>query len=133
SVDLQSQGQRGAPIFNGYNRFAAGPHCLKKGSQLCLQRLTRLDRRLLNADPRDRTGAWRKALSPHQRPRRSLIHANSDYILPCIVDGNVLVRLKEPQLADTLRAYPAGGEVGHASRLELQTNVGNIHSWTEHR
>src|SRR5215472_2303908 len=131
-VDLQCQGQRGAPIFNGYNRFATGLHRLKKGSQLCLQGFSWLDRWLLNVDPRHRTRAWRNAFSPHQRQRRSLVHADGDYILPRVVDRDVLVWLEEAQFTNALRAYPAGGEVGHATRLELQTNVGNIHTWTEH-
>src|SRR6266702_258205 len=43
------------------------------------------------------------------------------------------MRLKEPHLADSLRAHPAGSEVRDTSVLKLQPNVRNVHLPRQHR
>ena len=131
-IDLERQGQRGPAILNRYKRFSALPDSFKKGSQLSLQRLAGVDCRLLDVDAGDRPGAGGRAFASHQRHSRGLIHLNRDYILPGIVDRDVLMRLKKTQFADALRADPAGGEISHTSRLKLQSHIRDIHARTEH-
>ncbi len=47
-------------------------------------------------------------------------------ILARVVDRDILMRLKEAQLAHALRADAAGGEVGHAAGFKLDAHVGDI-------
>src|SRR5882724_4326202 len=48
------------------------------------------------------------------------------HVLPTVVNGYILPRLKEPQLADPLGRNSAGGEVGHTSRLEFNPRIRDI-------
>ncbi len=65
-------------------------------------------------------------------PRRSR-HVDHQQVLPREVEREILVRLKEPQLAHPLRADPARRKVGDAAVLELQPHVRNIDLAREHR
>ena len=47
--------------------------------------------------------------------RRAAAYRERDHVLPAIVDGNVLARLEEAQLADAFRGNAAGSEVGDAA------------------
>ena len=60
-------------------------------------------------------------------------NAENRHILPSVVERNVLLWLKEPQLAHPLGRNPAGGEIRHTSRCELQTHIGNIHLGRKNR
>ena len=56
---------------------------------------------------------------------------DTENVLAGVVDGDVLVRLKEAELAYLLRADAAGGEVGDAARGELDADVGDINFRSE--
>ena len=53
-------------------------------------------------------------------------------ILTCVVDGHILMRLKEAKLADAFRANAAGGEVGNTAGLELDAHICDIRLLREH-
>ncbi len=52
---------------------------------------------------------------------------DDEQILARVIDGEVLVGLEEAQLANGLRADPAGGEVGDAAGGKFQADVGDVH------
>src|SRR2546425_13123238 len=52
-----------------------------------------------------------------------IVHTEHKHILTGIVDRNVLLRLEKSQLAHALSRNPAGGEVGHAARIEFHPDV----------
>jgi hypothetical protein len=60
------------------------------------------------------------------RPFARFADAEDEHLLAAVVEGNILPGLEETQFADALSGNPAGGEVGHAAGLELQTNVGDV-------
>ena len=49
-----------------------------------------------------------------------------EHFLASIVDRDVLLRLKETQLAHALGGDAAGREVGHASGFEFQPHIGDV-------
>lgn len=51
---------------------------------------------------------------------------NGEDVLAGVVDGDVLVGLEEAELADPLRADPAGSEVGDTARSKFHAGIGNI-------
>jgi len=61
----------------------------------------------------------------------SVIDANDQHIAASVVNGDVLARLKEAQLAHALSGDARGGEVGDASRLEFDAHVGDVNLWRE--
>jgi hypothetical protein len=63
----------------------------------------------------------------------SIGDANHQQILARVVDGDILARLKEAQLADALGGDARGGEVGHAAGFEFDAHVGDVHLGRENR
>ncbi len=47
-------------------------------------------------------------------------------LLASVIDGKILVRLKEPQFAHAFSGDAAGGEVGHASGVEFESHVSDV-------
>src|SRR6266568_7164799 len=56
-----------------------------------------------------------------------LAHGEDRDILPAVVERNVLPRLKEAQLSDSLGRHSAGSEIGYATGVEFHANVRDIH------
>jgi len=57
---------------------------------------------------------------------RFAIEADDEKVLAGVVDGDVLARLKEAELADALRGNTGGSEVGNAAGLEFDADVGDV-------
>ena len=81
-----------------------------------------MDRRLAQGQ------TWRQAGERRGRGRVG-IDVDDQEILTGVVNGNVLMRLEESELADPFRADATGGEVGDASGFELDADVGDVHLW----
>src|SRR5580704_12410554 len=77
--------QRGQSLRAGYSRSAPGSHASEKAFQLQPQRLILGDRKRRVAD------------------RQGRFHGEADHILPRVIERNILVRLEQAELADTLR------------------------------
>ena len=58
--------------------------------------------------------------------RRSVADGEDENFLASVIERDVLARLEEAELADTLGRDAAGGEVGDASGFEFETDVGDI-------
>jgi hypothetical protein len=83
-----------------------------------LQRFFRDDRKFGNLDVR--VDRW----SPGDLT--FLAHAEQQNILAAVVQRYILPRLKESYFAHTFGRNPAGGEIRHATRFELQAHVGDV-------
>ncbi len=59
-------------------------------------------------------------------------NANLKNILAAVIDGDILLRLKETQLAHPLRANAARSQVGDAARLKLHADVGDVDFFRNH-
>src|ERR1700745_685108 len=94
-VDLQRQSQCCTTFFERNLRSPSSAHCIEKRLDLGPQRLPPLDFWLLDSDTWSRAeGCWRH-LTSQQGGRGVLVDANADYVLPPVIDRDVLVRVKK--------------------------------------
>src|SRR5664279_72166 len=126
---LHRQGEDSAAIFQRYLRRRAIAHSAQEALQLRPQRFLLRNRGSKRRDARKGGGsnACRIKWVQTGRVEGWVVHRQHQYILPGVIERNVLPRLKEAQLADALGAHAAGGEVGDAAGLEFHAHVGDVH------
>src|SRR3954468_9017795 len=126
-VDLESELQGFAAILKRHDRVGARAHCEQKSFNLCPQWLARFHFGLVECDAGRRAQPHFRCLSAQQGCGCASINANADHVLARIIHREVLVWMKETQLANLLRAHPAGSEVGYATGLKFDTHIRDIY------
>lgn len=129
-LDVEGQGQGCACLLAGNERRGACPNGLEEGEKLETKRFARGDGRLVKAEGGatrcQRRGCRDELWVLELRGCGAGVDADDQQVLPGIVDRDVLMRLKETKLADAFGRDAAGGEVGDATGVELDTNVRDI-------
>ena len=128
-VDIEREGQGGAPVFAGNAWRRAGAYAVEERLDFETQRFARPDLGLLDVEPGKSRNSCAEATAAADRGgigSRRARDVDDEQILACVVDRDILMGLEEAQLADLLRADAAGGEVGDAARLELDADVRDI-------
>lgn len=129
-VDIQGEGESGASIFGGDDGRRAGADAFEKGFNLEAERLAGFHGRFLDAEARKPGNGMGRP--HHVADHRCGIHlrrvgdVDDEKVLAGVIDGDVLVRLEEAQLADFLGTDAAGGKVGDAAGLKLNTDIRDV-------
>ena len=108
----------GAAFLAGDSRLLAGTHAFQKRFDFQTQRLAGRDGGLGEGEAAEHAGGVGSA--------DLRLDVDEEQVLPRVVDGDVLMRLEEAELADALGADAAGGEVGDAAGGEFDADVGDI-------
>src|ERR1700733_483585 len=116
--DIERQGQGAALVFQRNARSGTVRDRMQERLQLRVQRLFLSDGRFGNLDLR----IYRR----HSSIFSVLPDGKDKHLLPAIVEGNILSRLKKSQLAHSFRGNAAGGKVCDTPGLQFQTDVCNI-------
>ncbi len=129
-VDLEGEGEGGAAVFAGDQGSGLVVDSAEEGFDFEAQGLSRGDVRL---------GEFEFVkVGPHCAASRGRwctrwFGFDDEEFLACVVDRDILVRLKEAQFADAFGTDAAGGEVGDASGFKLDAHVGNVGRGGKHR
>ena len=114
-------------VFRGHDLHDCGGGNLTRGEQL-------LDDSCIEFSRRQKLGCCLDQLRGSTRSLtvgRSIINSNDQHIAARVINGDILARLKEAELADALSGDARSGEVGDASRLEFDAHVGDVNLWGE--
>src|ERR1035441_9923345 len=125
---LHRQGEDSAAIFQRYLGHGAIAHGTQEAVQLRTQRFLLPNRRPERCNARKGVGSHACRIKWVQtgRVERWVIHRQHQYILPRVIERDVLARLEEAQLADPLGADAAGGEVRDATGLKFHAHIGDV-------
>src|SRR5437588_11439524 len=110
-VDLQRQLQGFAAVVEGYCWYRTRANGMQKRLNLRSQRLARFDFGLIEGNAGRAAQSHRRRFATEQSSGGVLIDADTDDILPPVIDRDVLMRLEETQLANIFCAHSACGEV----------------------
>jgi hypothetical protein len=117
-VDVQGEREGGAALLAGDLRLLAGADPFQKRFDFEAQRLALGDGRLGEGEAAEHAGGVGSAVLR--------LDVDEEQVLPCIVDGDVLMGLEEAELAHALGADAAGGEIRDTTGGELDADVRNI-------
>jgi len=128
-VDLESEGEGGASVFSGNARRGAGAYGVQKRFDLQDEGFFGLNRQLAQREAGGGVRAGFRGCDNSQlrgSEGRGSGDVDEEKLLVREIDGEVLARLKEAQLADLFGTDAAGGEVGDAAVGELEADVGDV-------
>ena len=122
-VDLQCQRKSGAAFLACNSRLLASAYAFQERFDLQAQGLTGSDGGLGECQAAENAGGvWRSSVRCGLR-----LDVDEEQVLPRVVDRDVLMRLEEAELADTLGTDAAGGKVGDAAGAEFDADVGDVY------
>lgn len=131
--DVQGQGQGGATVFCGDDGLFTRAHAIGKGPQFQLKRFPGWDHELMQAQLRCGVLCGH-GLQVDVRAQGGWGHAGTiatgdvddEHVLPGVVNGDVLMGLKEAELSHPFRTDAAGREIGNAAGSKFYTGIGDV-------